>query len=133
MSMTKAERERFALLEKDLAEALAFRRTEEVAPDVYPPNTSSKDRMTYGFQPHQYNLDASAEPCASTSVSHYRYYNGKITGGSQRGVRLYSTRLLALQAARYKMECAVAKALAKLDAAIEAERATPTPHPEHEK
>lgn len=131
--MTKKEREHVAALEKALAEARAFRRTDDVQPDVPPPGESSMGRMTFGFKPHTYDLKASAEPAASTFIGHYHYYDGKRSGGSQRGIRLCSTRLLALQVARNEMERNVAKALARLDAEIEAERANPTPHPEHAK
>lgn len=130
MAMTKAEREKFAALEKDLAEARSFRRTERVTPDVAPPISGGGAAMTYGFLPHTYDLKASADPAASSSVAHYRYYDGKRSGGSQRGIRLCSTRLLALQVARNQMEQNIAEALARLDAEIEAERANPTPHPE---
>ena len=130
--MTKAERAHVAALEKDLAEARAFRRTEPVKPDVPPPGESSMGRMTFGFLHNTYDLKSSADPAASTSIGHYKYYDGKRMGGSQRGISLCSTRLLALQVARCEMERSVARALAKLDAEIEHERANPTPRPEHD-
>lgn len=133
MAMNKAEREHVAALVKALAEVSAFRRTEPVYPDVPPPVSGGGAAMTYGFLPHTYDLKASADPAASSSVGHYRYYDGKRSGGSQRGIRLCSTRLLALQVARCEMEAYVARALARLDAEIEAERANPTPHPEQAK
>ncbi len=132
MSMNKAERAQMAALEKSLAEARAFRRTDLVTPDTPPPEAGGYERYTFGFRAHAYGtIEFRADPCASTSVGHYRYYDGgKRSGGSQGSVALCSTRLLALQVARNKLEKAFAETLAELDAAIEAERANPTLHPE---
>lgn len=133
MAMNKKEAAHVADLERQLAEAMAFRRTDAVKPDVPPPGPSSMGRMTFGFRHHIYDLKASAEPAASSTIGHYSYYEGgKRSGGSQRAIWLCSTRLLALQVARNKMENEVARALAKLDAEIEIERANPTPHPERD-
>lgn len=131
MAMNKAEKAHVAALEKQLAEAVAFRRTELVRPDVPPPRPgTSMAGMTFGFRPHTYGLEASAKPAASSCVGHYSYSDGKRMGGSQRSIPLCSTRLLALKVARCEMERNMAVALARLDAEIEAERTNPTPHPE---
>lgn len=133
MAMTKAERERFAALEKDLAESRAFRRTEQVQPDLPVPGNGSGGK-TYGFLPHAYGtIEFRAEPHSSSSISNHRYYEGKRCGGSQRGVALCSTRERALRVVRNQLENSFAQALARLDAEIEAERANPTSHPEHTK
>jgi|GEM_PF-3154884 len=133
MTMNKAERMHVAALEKDLAEARAFRRTDTVKPDLPVPANGS-GRNTYGFKTHvSGSIDFRAEPHSSSSVSHHRYHEGKLSGGSQRGVALCSSRLLALQVARNQMENNFAQALARLDSEIEAERANPTAHPEYAK
>ncbi len=133
MAMTKAERERFAALENDLAESRAFRRTEEVKPDLPVPDNGSGGK-TYGFRAHAYGaIEYKADAHASTSIGNHSYYEGKRCGGSQRGVPLCSTRERALRVVRNQLENNFAQALARLDAEIEAERANPTPHPEQAK
>lgn len=132
MAMNKAEREHVAALVKALAEVSAFRRTEPVYPDL-PAPANGAGTTNLGFLPHVYGpIEFRAEPCASTSIGHYRYHEGKRSGGVQRGVSLCSSRLLALQVARNQLERNFAQALARLDAEIEAERANPTPHPERD-
>lgn len=132
MAMNKAEKAHVAALEKQLAEARAFRRTDSVETDLLPPNGYGPERFTFGFRPFVYGtIEFRAEPIATSSIYHYRYQSGgRMSGGSQGAMRLFSTRLLALQGARNQLEQNVAEALARLDAEIEAERTNPTPHPE---
>lgn len=129
MTMTKAERAHVAVLEKNLAEALAFRRTDLVKPDVSPPEPGSGN-TSYGFRPHVYETEFRAEPFNSTSIYHGRSDNGRQSSRSHGSIMLCSSRLLALQMARNQMERNFATVLAKIDAEMESERANPTPHPE---
>lgn len=132
MAMNKAEKAHVAALEKQLAEARAFRRTETVEEDLLPPNGYGPERFTFGFRPFVYvTIEFRAEPIATSSIYHYRYHSGsRMSGGSQGSMRLCSTRLMALQRARNQLEQNVVEALARLDSEIEAERTNPTPHPE---
>jgi len=133
MAMNKAEKAHVAALEKQLAEARAFRRTDAVETDLFPPNGYSPEKLTFGFRPFVCGtIEFRAEPMASSSIYNYRYRSSGVreSGGSHGSIRLCSTRLLALQRARNQLEQNVAEALARLDADIEAELANPTPHPE---
>lgn len=133
MAMNKAEKAHVAALEKQLAEARAFRRTDVVDADLLPPEGYGPERFTFGFRSFVYGIiEYRAEPMASSSIYNYRYRSSGVreSGGSHGSMRLCSTRLLALQRARNQLEQNVAEALARLDAEIEAERDNPTPHPE---
>lgn len=136
MAMTKKEAAYVADLERRRAEAMALRFTEPKTPDVPPPQGGPGMRYTFGFRAHSYDLTFSAGPAVSSCIGHHSYYQDAKgfhrSGGSQKSIRLCSTRLLALQVARNMMENEAARALAKLDAEIEHERANPTPHPERD-
>lgn len=135
MAMNKAERERMSALEKQLIIerhnnriAKALRYTDPVTPDLPPPEGGSMG-MTHGFDIYGYGIENKIEPVSSSSTSHYRYHEGSRMGGSQKSRHLFSTRLLALRAARNQVEEAAARRLAEIDAEIEREIAEPTPHP----
>jgi hypothetical protein len=118
MAMTKKEREAH---EKALHEARvlgALRWSAPVSPDVAPPTGAyhSKGWIVYASYGHH-----RVEPAVSSSVSHGTGTSGKTT---TQGCRwLYSTKLLALKAARHEQEKLTAAMLARIDADIAAEMA----------
>lgn len=117
MAMTKAEKARLEELENALRIAKAFRFTEEVRPDVNLPVNG----LAKGFLFNDYTREVVP---ACTSWSNHAFGRDDRTD-SQRGRRLYSTRLLALKALRYAVEQVVASQLAEIDRQIEAELTKP--------
>ena len=128
--MTKKEQALVADLERKILLLKAWRLTEEVKPDVAPPEGC--DDLSYGYHAHAWSLNWRIERAASGKTYHYigdsliadlnkgvnRYFSG-----SQNPIRLFSTRSAALRAARYQIERHAAEALAKLDAEIAAAQA----------
>lgn len=125
MAMNKKEQAEMAELRKKLAIAKAFVRTLPVEKDVPVPLPSwESGKYSHGFDFNSYNN--SIGEYWSSSVSHYTSNPIGKTGyisGSQRGVSLYSTRLLALKALRHAVENNCAAALADIDAQIIQEEA----------
>jgi hypothetical protein len=114
MSMTKKEHAEMEDLRTQLRIAKAFRFTEKVRPDVLIPtgNTLSK-----GFLYNASNMAWRVVPACSSSVGHNFGSSDRTT--TQRGMALYSTRLLALRALRNDAEQQCAKWLADIDKEIE--------------
>lgn len=84
--------------------------------DVFPPSTWT-DELSTGYD---YNEAAMRVDIAcSSSTSHSWGRNDKAI--AQRTIKMFSTRLLALQALRVAMEIAYAKRLAEIDKQIEDE------------
>lgn len=119
MAMNKTEK---AALEAALTEA-SLRRTSPVEPDVPPPGAGSKvGELTKGFLPVAEMSDsARVETACSSSVYHSTRSQTKTD--SQGARPLYSTKLLALRALRYKVESECAKRLRSIDRMIEEELA----------
>lgn len=116
MAMTKKEKAELERLQNELEIAKAFRRTEEVLPDVQPPGTWGGLSQGWHFNCHAEKVSIAC----SSSTSHAIGRNDKTQ--SQNPIKLYSTRLLALKAMRYSMECDFAKKLAKVDSEIAKEK-----------
>lgn len=122
MAMNKKEQAEFAAMKNKLAVASAFIRTPEVKKDVPVPLAAMRSNNSHGYDFNTFTQEV--REYWSSSVSHYTENpEGKkgYVSGSQRGVSLYSTRLLALKALRHFMENKAAEDLAKIDVQIEAE------------
>jgi hypothetical protein len=115
--MTKVEKARMEAL---LTEA-ALRRTSPVEPDVIPPHPQALSReLSTGFAiVGELSDSARVEVACSSSVSHAVGYTDRTT--TQNPKALYSTRLRALRALRYKVEARCAALLRKIDRWIEEE------------
>lgn len=123
MAMNKKEREALEFAEKELAIARALRwsRYEPLVPDVPVP----KNGFTQGWQVlYEGRINyAWSEMSSHGSGEHPKEYPRT---ASQGGRALFSTKLLAMQAARYLMEREFAAKLAAIDAQIaELEKAMP--------
>lgn len=120
MAMTKKERAEFDAALKEARILGALRWTGEVLPDVAPPSNGSKfGTLSKGFAFAGWD-HVRIEPAYSSSISHNI---GRDDGTSMQQPRwLYSTRLLALQAARNSLERRFAESLAVIDAAIADEK-----------
>jgi len=120
MAMTRAEKEQLAELEGKLEEVrtwLALTPTPRVNPDVPPPgNDQPFGTLTKGFLPSGSGQFIYAEPACSSSLHHGNGQQERTT--SQQPRALYSTELLALRAARNKVEWEAAQALRRLDKKI---------------
>lgn len=114
MAMTKKEREHLESLERQLREARALRFTEDVPPDVEPPEKCSLP-LSRGFLFNSYNR--SITKACSSSIHHCGYDDLKTTTQGSR--RLFSTELRACKAMRRELELQFAKELAEIDAKIE--------------
>ena len=125
MAMTKREKEEMESLRQQLREAVAFRFTEDVKPDVPPPEGGS-GRLSVGFQFRLGGLRVyssrelvEALPSCSSCVGH-GYGTTKETT-TQNPWWMYSSKLLALRAARRELEKQYSRALASVDEQIEKE------------
>lgn len=124
MAMNKKELARMAELEKELREAKALRFTELVEKDIPVPKWNESSS---GFIFNAYLMNVS--PAWSNSVHHgigyatEKEHRASRSSASQRGIEMYSTRLLALRAMRNVVEQKAAAELAKIDLAIEFELA----------
>lgn len=122
MAMNKKEQAEMAALKRQLAVASAFVRTPAVSEDLPPPTPDERHRYTHGFSFNTYNKNVSEY--WSSSVSNHTENPEEKKGyisGSQGGIALYSTRLLALKALRHAVENEAAKSLADIDMEIAAE------------
>lgn len=109
MSMTKKEKAEMQAL-RVLA---ALRWSDPVAPDVMPP----EEGFVIGWRASSYS--GHVEKAWTESGRHGHGHTPQPPGhGSQRGVHLYSTKLLALRATRYEMARRFANELAAIDAKI---------------
>jgi hypothetical protein len=120
MAMTKKEKERFAELEKELRCARSWRLTDRVSPDVAPPaNSSQVGSLSTGFTVVGGCEWLRADVACSSATSHATGSIDKTN--SQRPISLYSSRLLALRAARNKAEDYAIEILSRIDRLIEDE------------
>jgi len=109
--------------QKQLDDALtlaAFHRTTPVFPDVEIPKTY--DVLSTGFLCLGSVDIPFASPACSSSVFHSRHSNTKTT--TQGAIKLFSTKALALKAARYEAELHFCAALRRIDKQIEAASAS---------
>jgi len=111
MAMNKKEQ---AIVE-DLKVRTALRFTDTVELDVEIPDYNEPN--TKGFLMNSYALRVT--PACSSSVGHSSTSNDRTT--SQKGIRLYSTKMLALKAMRNELEYRLAKELRRIDIMIEKE------------
>lgn len=117
--MTKKEQAAFDQMKRELRIKGALRWTSPVVPDVPIPKgwgDLSKGYIPVGVDSYS---GVSIEIACTSSDFHAIRRNDKTT--SQRPLRLYSTKLLALMAARTETEQSCAEKLAKIDEQIEAE------------
>jgi hypothetical protein len=120
MSMNKKEQAEFDAAKKAVIVARALNWSEPVERDIpIPQGGESK-----GFIFNTYS--AAVMYALSSSVGHATSHEGfpKKTS-SQRGMSLFSTRLLALRAMRHEVEKECAEKLAGIDMQIQAERELP--------
>lgn len=116
--LTKQQQAEFDALRDQLAIERAMRFTRDVEPDVPIPSGGG---LSVGYLPsvdtyyYVRNPVGAVEACSS-AVHHGR--GSKTKTSSQGAVRLYSTRLLALEAGRRQLELEFAKKLAAADRAI---------------
>lgn len=126
--MNKKEQAEFASLKRQLLEAKAFRLTEEVKPDIPAPVYGEKDKR--GWHAHTFlNTSFSANPSLSSTINHgvgIDKYTVPPRTTTQRKINQYSTRLLALKAARNELEQKMIKILADIDQEIQDEIENPT-------
>lgn len=123
MAMTKKEKENLAVLERKLAEALAFRRTDEVRPDLLSPSRGAGD-VTQGWQFNAYaDRGVNVYQAWSSSIHHGTGVYSRTRSASQGSQALYSSKLLALRALRNRVEEQAAARLADIDAVIALELA----------
>lgn len=113
--MTKKEQAEMESLREQLRIAKSFRFTEKVEPDVIPPTYGQT--LTRGWTFNDYTGEV-VKGCSS-SVHHGYEQDEKTT--EQGPLWLYSSKALALKAARNCIERKFAKELANIDALIEQE------------
>lgn len=127
MAMTKKEAEAHRKEVDALKLRLALCWTPKVEPDVLAPSLSdvtSRVALVKGWLPAYDRV----EPACSSRVHHSV---GSTTETRSQGARnLYSTKLLALRAARNDLERRFAHELKLMDEKIEMEKAYPTPLPD---
>ncbi|WP_186268089.1 hypothetical protein [Burkholderia gladioli] len=127
--MNKKELARMAEVEQQLREARALRFTDTAAPDLPKPTGSGEETSGWSFN----SYSKSISQAWSNSVAHGTGYSSSAAqrasrqSASQRGIPLYSTRLLALRAMRNDIERRVARELSDIDAMIDAELAKSSP------
>lgn len=121
--MTKKEQVAFDALRKELALERAMRYSGPVEPDVEKPENWSG--LAKGWAMHAWDLNFRIEKGATTSGSHFTgesawEWSRDARSGSQQSIPLYSTRALALLAARHQIWLNAQASLARIDAEIEA-------------
>lgn len=123
--MTKKEQAEMTQLRADLRLAKAFRWSEPVERDLPPPADYRK--LSRGYDMYvvsgRQGIAFIADKACSSSIYHGEGWEQTL---SQNPRHLFSTRLLALRAARYEMARMYAESLAKIDEEIERELATPS-------
>jgi len=121
VALNKAEKQLIEDLKtaiKDLKTESALRRTEEVLPDVMPPELFKELSTGYVFVGPRSDT-ARVEAACSSSQSHGIGRTDYTS--SQQSQMLYSTRLLALKGLRHEVENDCARRLRKVDVMIEKE------------
>lgn len=121
--MTKKERELLEYWKVRAKIHKALRWTNPVEPDLPIPESG----YVNGWRYNSYR-DGRVYPAWSAHNSHhdgdfYEQWKSAKVSSSQRGVSLYSTKVLALQALRAELEEEYAKNLARIDKMIEEENA----------
>lgn len=111
MSMTKKERAAFDSLVRQLAEARAFRFTDDVPRDLAPP--SKYNELSRGWDFHLHS--ATVGKACSSSIYHGRSWEKTTT---QNPLTMFSTEMLATRALRREMEQDFARKLAAVDLRI---------------
>lgn len=111
MAMNKKEKE----MVEDLKVRCSLRLTEPVFPDVEIPKYDEPD--TKGFMMNSYSMRV--DKACSSAHGHCSTGDDKTT--SQGGIKIFSTKLLALKAMRSEVEIRIAKELRKIDKMIEEE------------
>ena len=119
MAMNKKEIEHLRELMREVRLAKAFRFTEEVKPDVPPPQMFSE--LAKGWLFCTYLSDPRVMRACSNSVNHSSGSDEKTSSQGSRA--LYSTKLLALKGLRHEVELKCAEILEKIDSQIEDEQA----------
>lgn len=115
MAMNKKEQAEFANMQKKLAVASAFMRTPAVKKDVPVPDVKYSNGYDFNLY-YQAVCEYWSGPCTHYSEDPTNK-KGHVSG-SQNGISLYSTRLLALKALRHAVENKAAEDLAKIDMQI---------------
>lgn len=119
MAMNKKERDELDSLKAELAKAKAFRFTEPVERDVFPPTYTGGLRKGWDF--NGYNGEIAK--CCTSAISHS--WGDDTKTSSQNARSLFSTRLLALEALRFALEHKYATHLAKVDSLIASAQGEP--------
>lgn len=120
--MNKKEQAEMDGLRNQLRIAKALRFTEAVGPDVpIPSRAAPHAELSKGWLYHQWHGEFRVEIACSSVVNHAVGRNDRTT--TQQPRELYSSKLRALRDCRAAMEMDFAKALARVDAEIEAEAA----------
>lgn len=122
--MTKKEQAALDAVKKELALERAMRYSGPVEPDV--PAPGYNDPVALGWAVVSCYGSYRAEKAACNSVFHRIGADAwaecrRGTGWSQRTMRLFSTKILALQSARHQTWLEAQAALARIDAEIEKE------------
>lgn len=112
-------------LTKPLEIRLALHPTEPVHPDIPPPTYDGSDKLSKGWLVVGAGHYARVEKGCSSSAYHGSGQTERTT--TQNPHALYSTRLLALRAARYEIERYAGGVLLNIDKQIDKEKSTPTP------
>lgn len=113
MSLNKKEQTELETLKLDLAMERAMRRSQPVAKDLPPPDSSGE--LSKGWDYSAYGNGEVRQHCSSS------VFNGSGWEKTpyQNSRRLFSTELLALQALRHELAEGYAKNLARIDALID--------------
>lgn len=117
MALSKKDREFLAAAQEAAELVMALRWTEEVAPDVMPPHSIGTYKAGWHANEHNGEVhlgwtDATAHGYGPIPLP------GKMRNGSKNPRRMYSSELLALRAARSKMEKICARKLMEIDRKI---------------
>ncbi len=112
MAMTKKERLEFETKLEAAQTMAALRWTEKVRPDISPPESYST--VVDGWYPNGY--DGRVEPACTSCISHSIGNHSKTTTQGARSI--YSSKILALKAARNIVEKEAAKKLHMIDIRI---------------
>lgn len=122
MTMNKKETAAFEDLQRQLREAQALRFTEDVPPDLPPPENSSM--LNKGWLFNSYGGSVVTKACSS---SIYHSWDRDDEARSQGARALFSTELRATRALRRAKELEFAAVLAKLDQRITELKAQTSP------
>ena len=122
MAMTKKEKAEVDERISRVNTLAALRWTEEVKPDIPKPDSYSVETTGWSYSTSIFYGGDRVETAWSSSGAHG---TGSRSCGSQGGVGLFSTELLALKALRHSVEKECATRLYRIDRMIEQARANP--------